>query len=366
MSTKPIENKSISISNALGPSDIKTAIQYLLKAREVPMIWGPPGIGKSDLIAEIGKETNRRVIDIRLALWEPTDIRGIPYFDRDTKEMCWATPSEFPKLAGDDAIIFLDELVSAVPTVQVGAYQLTLNRKIGTYTLPDKVDIIAAGNRENDRGVTYKMPSPLANRMTHLEMKVNFNDFQQWAIQNDIDSTVLSYLSWAKQDLFDFNPANSGKAFATPRSWHKVSNIIKSSQGASDTVLAAIIGGTVGDGMAVKYLSHRKLNDKLPKAEDIISGKLTKFKSNKDISIIYALIINCCHELRERSTEKKFATYVDNFYKFMLENFPQEYLVMGVKLSIRNYNLPIDVMELPSYDTFIEKIEKHLFVTDSN
>ena len=359
--SKTSDLKDIKISTALGPQGIKTALKTLLKSREVPMIWGPPGIGKSDIALSIANDTKRRLIDIRLALWDPTDIRGIPYFEPETKQMLWATPSEFPKIATDNSIILLDELPSAVPTVQVGAYQLTLNRKIGTYTLPDGVDVMAAGNRENDRGVSYKMPSPLANRMTHLEMKVDFNDFQSWAINNGIENSILSYLSWAKQDLFDFDPQRSNKAFATPRSWHKVSNIIKNSQDCPESILTALIGGTVGDGLAVKYMAHRKLSAKLPKSEDILSGKLKNFKYGKDISILYSLVVNCCYELRERIGDKKFIDYVDNFYSFMMDNFPQEYLVMGVKLSITSYGLPIDPEKLKNYDAFLEKVEKHLF-----
>ena len=358
-----MSTKDIKMNLALGPAQIKEAMKLLLKAREVPMIWGPPGIGKSAIAQELADETKRRLIDVRLALWDPTDIRGIPYFDPDNKQMLWAAPSEFPKIATDNSIILLDELPSAAPTVQVGAYQLTLNRKIGTYSLPDGVDVMAAGNRENDRGVTFKMPSPLANRMTHIEMKVDHSDFIQWAIDNNLESSVISYLAWAKSDLFDFDPQKSGKAFATPRSWAKAANIIKNSDGCPESVLTAAIAGTVGEGLAIKYMAHRKINTKLPKSEDILTGKLKTYKYGKDISVLYALIMNCCYDLREKKdeTQKKFLHYVDNFYTFMLNNFPQEYLVMGVKTSIRNFNLPIDPEKLESYDSFLTKVEKHLF-----
>jgi hypothetical protein len=358
--------KDIKMNMSLSPSQTKDALRLLLKSREVPMIWGPPGIGKSAICQELANETGRRLIDIRLALWDPTDIRGIPYFDPEHKQMLWAAPSEFPKVASDNSIILLDELPSAAPTVQVGAYQLTLNRKIGTYSLPDGVDVMAAGNRETDRGVSFKMPSPLANRMTHIEMKVDHSDFIQWAIDNNMETSVISYLAWAKADIFDFDPQRSGKAFATPRSWEKAANIIQNSKGCSEAVLTSVIAGTVGEGLAIKYMAHRKISMKLPKSEDILDGKLKTFKYGKDISILYALIMNCCHDLRERkdTPSKKFLEYVDNFYMFMLSNFPQEYLVMGVKLSIRNFGLPIDPEKLKSYDLFMEKVEKHLFSND--
>jgi len=360
--TKKVEVEKI--NNALSPSSIKAALKHLLAAREVPMIWGPPGVGKSDLVAEIGRESNRKVIDIRLALWEPTDVRGIPYFDPETKTMKWASPSELPHGENDNPIILFDELVSAAPSVQVGAYQITLNRRIGEYVLPKGADMICAGNRENDRGVTYKMPMPLANRLIHLTMKTDFNDWFQWAVNNNIHNDIVSFLSWSKKDLFDFDPKSSSVAFATPRSWAKASNILKNSENASESLLTALIGGAIGDGVAISFMTHRKLSSKLPKAEDILSGKLTKFKYNKDISVLYALNINCCNELRERVGQKDWIKQVDNFYRFVLDNFPQEMIVMAVRLSLKNYSLPIDPEKLSTYDAFMEKVEKHLFVQD--
>jgi hypothetical protein len=350
----------------LSPTQLKEAIYDCFEVRQPVMIWGPPGIGKSDIIHEIGRETNRRVIDIRLALWEPTDIRGIPYFDPETKEMRWASPSELPKVVTDNSIIFLDEFPSAVPTVQAGAYQLILNRKIGEYELPPAVDMVAAGNRENDRGISYKMPAPLANRFTHLELKPNFNCWLNWAIKNDIDPSIISFLSWSKKDLYDFNPKSASKAFATPRSWTFVNKFLTKGKRSknSETLLTALLAGTVGEGLAITFSTFCKTSSKLPKTEEILSGKLKKFKYSKDISLLYAIVTNCCVELKNQIGAKNFIQSVDNFYRFMLENFPQEIIVMGVKTSIRNYKLPINPEALSTYKEFVEKVEKFIFIQD--
>lgn len=351
---------------ALSPTEIKEAIYDCFEVRQPIMIWGPPGVGKSDIIHEIGAETNRRVIDIRLALWEPTDIRGIPYFDHESKQMHWAPPSELPKLINDNSIIFLDEFPSAVPTVQAGAYQLILNRKIGEYQLPDAVDMVAAGNRENDRGISYKMPAPLANRFTHVELKPNFNCWLNWAIKNEIDNSIVSYLSWSKKDLYDFNPKSSSKAFATPRSWTFANKFISRGKRSknSESLLTALLAGTIGEGLAISYMTFRKTSIKLPKAEDILLGKLKKFKYNKDISLLYAIVTNCCVELKNQIGDKNWVQSVDNFYRFMLDNFPQEVIVMGVRTSIRNYHLPINPEALSTYKEFVEKVEKFIFIQE--
>ena len=123
------------------------------------------------------------MIDLRLGQMEPTDIRGIPFYNKDIGKMDWAPPVELPdeEMSKDYPIVvlFLDELNSAAPSVQSAAYQLILNRRIGKYRLPDNVVMVAAGNRESDKGVTYRMPTPLANRFIHQEMKVDFSSWQE-------------------------------------------------------------------------------------------------------------------------------------------------------------------------------------------
>ena len=162
------------------PNGAKKSIFRAFKKKRPLFIWGPPGIGKSEIVQQIGDSLEAPVIDIRLSLWEPTDIKGIPYFDSNVGKMVWASPAELPDAEfaskHKNVILFLDEMNSAAPAVQAAAYQLVLNRRVGQYVLPDNVLIVAAGNREADKGVVYRMPAPLANRFVHLELAVDFND----------------------------------------------------------------------------------------------------------------------------------------------------------------------------------------------
>ncbi len=181
------KNKEAAIGSqnrTVSPNEAKSALTHCIKLQRPIMMWGAPGIGKSDIVKQIADAEGREVIDIRLPLWEPTDIKGIPYYNSKENNMVWASPAELPTDPKSKAIVFLDELNSAAPAVQAAAYQLVLNNKIGQYSLPSNVVIVAAGNKETDRGVTYRMPAPLANRFRHINMEVNFEDWSQWAIQN--------------------------------------------------------------------------------------------------------------------------------------------------------------------------------------
>jgi hypothetical protein len=359
--------KSTDISvRQVGPKAAKRSIRKAIQTRRPVFLWGPPGIGKSDIVKQIGEDAGREVIDVRLALWEPTDIKGIPYYNADKGAMVWAPPAELPTDPESTAVIFLDELNSAPPAVQAAAYQLILNRKVGTYSLPKGVDIVAAGNREGDRGVTYRMPAPLANRFIHLEAKVDFDDFQEWAVMNAVHPEVVGYVGFAKQDLYDFDPKSPSKAFATPRSWVFVSDLLKDDDTDIDT-LHNLIAGAVGDGLAVKFMAHRKIAGKLPKAEDILSGKVKDLQI-KEVAAMYSLTVSLCYELKDAAEKKSktFDSQADNFFRYMMDNFPTELVVMGAKTGLTNYNLPFDATKMKSFDEFHKRFGKYVLSAMEN
>jgi hypothetical protein len=345
------------------------ARKSLLKAfsKKRPLfLWGPPGIGKSELVADIAQELGGYMIDLRLGQMEPTDIRGIPFYNKDSGKMDWAEPVDLPtaEFASQYPIVvlFLDEMNSAAPSVQAAAYQLILNRRVGKYFLPDNVVLVAAGNRESDKGVTYRMPTPLANRFIHQEMRVDFASYQEWAVNNNIHKDVVGYLSFAKQDLYDFDPKSASRAFATPRSWTFVSQILEDEDGDDDTIMN-LIAGTVGEGLAVKFMAHRKVAGKMPRPEDILSGK-EKDLNVKEVSAMYSLVISMCYELKgaieKKVPDKQFHEMADHFFKYMMQNFETELVVMGARIALTTYNLPFQPTKLKNFDEFHNRFGKYI------
>ena len=348
----------------VSPNSAKKSIIRAFKKKRPIFLWGPPGIGKSDIVQQITESfTNSLLIDIRLSLWEPTDIKGIPYYAANDNTMKWAPPIELPdaEMAKkyDTIVLFLDEMNSAAPAVQAAAYQLILNRKVGQYVLPDNVLIVAAGNREADKGVTYRMPAPLANRFVHLEMEVNFDDWLQWAADNRVHKDVVGYLTFAKKDLYDFDPKSPSRSFATPRSWSFVSELLEDDDDENTTT--DLVSGAVGEGLAVKFMAHRKVSSKLPNPTDILVGKVKECET-KEISAMYSLTVSLCYELKDACDkgDKKFDDKVNNFLRFAMDNFDTELVVMGIKLALTQYSLPIDPDEVECFDEFHERFGKYI------
>ena len=356
-----MENVAI---RTVSPNRAKKSIRHAFKKQRPIFMWGPPGIGKSDIVGQVTRELpNSHLIDIRLSLWEPTDIKGIPYYAANDNVMAWAPPQELPtaEFAAqyDWIVLFLDEMNSAAPAVQAAAYQLILNRKVGAYKLPDNVLIVAAGNRDADKGVTYRMPAPLANRFVHIELAVDWDDYFAWAVANNIHADVVGYLTFSKKDLYDFDPKSPSRSFATPRTWSFVSELLEDDLDEETTT--DLVSGAVGEGLGIKFVAHRKVAASMPNPTDILAGKVKELKT-KEISAMYSLTVSLCYELKEASDkgDKKFDDKVNNYLRFMMDNFETELVVMGIKLALTQYALPIDPDEVECFDEFHERFGKYI------
>lgn len=356
------------------PSEVTNIVGRAMKANRPIFIWGPPGVGKSELVENITYNVlpgNNLMIDMRLALMEPTDLRGYPFRNPETNQMEWAPAADLPTAEQaelyDHIVLFLDELNSAPPSVQAAAYQLVLNGKIGQYVLPKNVKIVAAGNRETDRGVTFRMPAPLANRFRHINIAVDFGDWQQWAVNNNVHPDVIGYLSFAKQDLFDFDPKSSSQAFATPRSWVFTSDMlyVDDFDTASPKEQKAEVAGAIGEGMAIKFLEHRKIASALPKPSDIIAGDVAKLQDKvaKEISAKYSLVVSLAYELKgiwDEDDEKVFGKAINNALKFTFDNFEPEMVVFFLRTIMHDYKIMFNLRT--TIDKDLQKIFRDKYV----
>ena len=366
MSNTLTENRTVTSKGAY-----KGILKAFKKKRPV-FVWGPAGIGKSELmqgITDSGDLGNALLMDLRMALMEPTDIKGIPFYNKELGLMDWAAPVDLPtkELAEqyDTIVLFLDELNSAPQSTQAAAYQLVLNRRVGKYQLPDNVVIVAAGNRETDKGVTYRMPAPLSNRFVHFEMRVDFESWLEWAIENNIHPDVIGHVTVHKQDLFDFDPRSSGRSFATPRSWTFVSELIEDGDVEEET-LADLVCGAVGEGVGVKFMATMKNSGKLPNPTDVLNGKVKKLDESVEISGRYSLTVSMCYELREAYEKdgskniEKFHKLADNFFRFMMDNFETEMVVLGARAALVTYKIPLRPKYLKNYKEFYDRFGKYI------
>lgn len=317
------------------PQKAKRSIEHLSQRKIPVFLWGPPGIGKSSIVAQIARERGIAFIDLRLSLLDPTDLRGIPFFNANDNSAVWAPASFLPDGSTPEGILFLDELNTAAPMVQASAYQLILDRKIGEYTLPEGWSIIAAGNRESDQGVVFRMAAPLANRFVHLEMETSVEDWQSWAKESGIDATIIAFISYRPDALFTFHTSEGNKAFATPRTWAYVNEILVSEP--EEDILMEMVSGAIGEELAAAFLGFKSVANSLPDIDGILAGTISDVPT--DTSALHILSTALSMRIDEETRSKE----LDNLLQYTL-NLPGEFAVMIVQ-DLRQRNIDLDYIQ---------------------
>lgn len=255
------------------------------------MIWGPPGIGKSSIVAQAAAGAGLGFTDVRLSQLAPTDLRGLPVPERDAAGggvSRWFPPEFLPR--GGRGVLFLDELNMAAPSMQGVAQQLILDRRVGSYALPDGWFVWAAGNRKEDRASVFDMPAPLANRFVHLEVAADLGSFKAFAIGQGVSERILSFLSFRPDLLHRVDPGRP--AWPSPRSWCMADRLLGAGLPAD---------GVIGPGAWAEFRAFLAVYDALPDLEAILAGRGAGIPCPAEVSVRYAASIGLA--LRARSAE---------------------------------------------------------------
>jgi len=324
---------------------LEREFQAALHGQHTPvMLWGPPGVGKSQMVAQVAERHGMPMIDLRLSQMEPSDLRGIPFRVDDQVE--WAVPSMLPDAErhGNQGILFLDEITSVPPSVSAAAYQLILDRRLGAYEVPDGWAIFAAGNRQGDRGVTYTMPAPLANRFSHYDVDENLDDWVAWAYANDIDERLIGFLRFRPELLFEFDPAHNPVAFPSPRSWEFAHRALQKFGDVQD-LLTAALQACVGPAAGIELSAFVENLDKLPDIDAIMRGEKVRVPKETDLQYaVAAALVGRAIGARKQSNAAELYGHILDF----ASSFPQR--EMGVMLVSDMYRaIGQDVFNVPQF-----------------
>ena len=313
------------------PTQLKSALRFLTSQKRAVMIWGPPGVGKSDIVANLAAEDKLGLIDFRMALRDPTDIKGFPMPDAASKTMKFYRDGELPTKG--KGILFLDEINSAAPATQAAAMQLTLTGKIGDYTLPVGWNIIAAGNRESDRSVVSRMPSALSLRFAHLDLEVSLDDWCSWALDNQVSTELISFIRFRPNLLHAFDPAQ--RSSPNPRSWSFIDQTItmidRGTQCGSGGMTMdrdtqyEVRKGIIGEGAASEFTAFLQVYRDLPTIDSIMLNPDTVPVPTSP-AVLYAL----SSALGAKSKKDTF----DRMMQYV-ERMPVEFQVVTVRDAIR-------------------------------
>ncbi len=357
-------NRTLEIDKAIGLDGEKN--------RMTPMLWGGAGVGKSSLVKEVGLEMGYEVREIRLSTLSPVDVRGVPYVDPANPENFRFVPPNFmptgdekwteldfkrgrieEKMIGQNkpVLLFFDEINTAPPLNQVVAYEISLDRRMGGHPLPANTLVVMAGNRVQDRGATFEMPLPLANRLVHIELEANEDVFLEYGLAKNLPEGLLAFIKF-KPNLLVQKPDGNAYAFPTPRSWENAARFI-ANNGEKHEVAAVI-----GEAAAVELFEFLKLRKVLPDLDGVLDNG-SSFK-NADMGVMYFYAVALSNRLLKRYKEAKndeAKTKLVNNYVSALDDVEQEMQALAITCVKQDSQI---IMALAKNRTMFTKIRNIL------
>jgi MoxR-like ATPase len=284
------------------PAALRNYLDRLLQKQLLlsTMIWGPPGIGKSSIVAQLAQLHQLEFIDVRLSQLAPTDLRGLPVaIDGVSK---WYPPEFLPR--SGRGILFLDEINMAPPTMQGMAQQLILDRRVGSYTVPTGWFIWAAGNRKEDRAAVFDMPAPLANRFLHLQVEPDFDSFKAYALETQVHEQIIAFLSFRSTLLHKVDPQQP--AWCSPRSWVAASALHQA---------GLEIAPAVGEAAMTEFLAYLQIYQNLPDLVEILAGNGDRINFPPEPSARYATAIGLT--LRATDAQEAYRAFTVDLFQVM-------------------------------------------------
>jgi predicted GIY-YIG superfamily endonuclease len=267
------------------PTELENELEANGLAGVPSMIHGGPGEGKSQLVYNFANKRGAKLYELRANLFDPVDVRGglkVVEMEDGTYKTRYGIPEDYPPSDYEGTVVlFIDEITNAPKATQNALLQLLLDDKIGTYHLPKNTIKIAAGNRAQDRAAVHEMPTPVKNRFAHYTVEAHIDDWVAWAINNDVDPSIIAFLRYRPALLSSVDSKEN--AFPTPRAWEFLNKKLPFMK---DEFYGC--ASIIGDGPAGEYIAFKSIYQDVPDIDDLIK-KPSHTKVPTNASVLYAI-----------------------------------------------------------------------------
>jgi hypothetical protein len=276
-----------------------------------------------------------------------------------------------------EAIVFLDEFNCAPQSMQTAAYSFLLDGVIGEYVTPKGVQLVAAGNRDTDRGSTFKLPTPVINRVEHLELEVRFDDWKDFALDNNFHPAVIGYLM-KFQDRLNISAGDLKhvmRGFNTPRSWEFASRILYSNDNESQETVKRLLIGVLGLAIGSEFTVHRELVKKLPDVSEVLNGNITKITKDIGGELLFSYTTSIIFRIKEEiarveddklgdNDPRRLEVYrhIANFIKYIQTSPVPEVSVISMRVLLTTGHVTKLVRVIPEIREFA-KVHNELWLT---
>ena len=275
---------------------VKRLSQHCLTKGLSVLVLGCPGGGKSAMAVELAADLELKLVDVRLAQQDPSEIAGINVPDHQHRALLRYATDWVTVACAEPCLVFLDEINAAVTRLhQSVAYQIVLEKRIGPHVFHPQTVVMAAGNREEDEALAVAMSSALRNRFVHFTLRVDADAWIDWATRRNLSPDIIAYIAFRKEPgLFKMTGET---AFPTPRSWAMAAQADGANLPALDR--KRILAGCVGEAAASEWATFHAVYRQVDVDAILIQGKLPSLQ-NADPAFLYALTFSVVQLLRTR------------------------------------------------------------------
>ena len=342
MAKKQEVESVLDIHNRVSPKELyeivrtnaKSLIDNPESATKIPpmFVWGGAGVGKSTIIKSVADDLGIGFIDFRLSQREPVDMRGLPVPNKETHTVEWYVTSDFPSDPNSRGIILFDELPTADVSLQISAFEIILDRRLGKlYSLPSGWYVVAAGNRTTDHAGAKSILSPLANRFLHVELDTNTEDWVLWAQQHDIHPSVIGFINYRNEYLFHMDHENLERGWPSPRSWERVSHILNlySNLDSDSPVLRKLVYGLVGNRAGVEFIEFFKNNSQFDNVLEYMLNPNLEFEIPDRADARYAVVSSMNYLLWRGKDDEDQRKRIDGFFRISMR-LPADFAALAM------------------------------------
>lgn len=310
---------------------LEKTLEKLISIKQPCFIWGGVGVGKSEIVHKVAKDLGYRVEDVRVALLDPVDLRGVPSV-KDGRTV-FNPPIFLPSEKQSKTLLFLDELPQGSPSVQNALFQLIKDRKLGEYTLPDNTVIVSAGNRVQDKAGANRVNTALGDRFVHVNLDVCPEEWIEWGGKTGrVKQEILSFISWQGEDyLYHFD--KNASVNATPRAWEYTSNILATNP--DSDIEQELYAGVVGEGISAEFTAFVRRFRNLPNVDNLVKNPKDVLEDIELQSDVIYLIVGVLAKNMNKDNIQKYYDFLKD-----TEQIQDEFLVMAMTMATtRDKNL---------------------------
>ena len=308
---------------------------------------GHPGVGKSALASVLAKELGLDLIDIRLAQRDPADLVGV-YFPTEDRARLIQVPPDWALEARDKpCLVFLDEINAAVTRLhQAAAYQIVLERRVGSVKFHPGTRVLAAGNLEEDNAIVSTLSSALCNRFAHFVLKVDADAWQDWAVLEGVHPDILAFIGANREEALYKNTGDV--AFPSPRSWAMASRVYALGD---EYNRKRLVAACVGVEFAEKLTDYVRILHTVNAKKIVLNGERVDFLApgKRDPSFVYAAVFAVATWIYKESVVPD--TALPNVVTFLRSpGLDPEYQFLFLRyLRARDPRVLVRMRALPSY-----------------